>query len=139
MIILYNTFWFVGIVLGFPLIVLMMLVSEKRRKTFAYRLGIKTLPSEIVGKRDHYQKNRPLWVHALSVGEVLSAVALVKAFRASFSQHEIYFSVSTQTGFEIAKERLNSDVNAIFFFPYDFFFYVRHIVGALSPELVVIF
>ena len=74
--ILYNTLMLIGLVLGFPLIVPIVLTTEKRRKTLLQRLGLAGLPESIGQRRLHGARDRPIWVHALSVGEVISAVPL---------------------------------------------------------------
>jgi 3-deoxy-D-manno-octulosonic-acid transferase len=74
----------------------------------------------------------------LSVGEVLSAVPLVKALKNTKKNQSIFFSVSTRTGYEVASRRLTGIVDAIFFYPYDLPFSVRHVVKKIKPALVVI-
>ncbi len=138
MIFLYNIFWFVGVFLSVPLIIPLVLLSDKRRKTFPFRVGIKPLPIEISTRQNQYLETKTIWIHALSVGEVLSSVSLVKALRENFRHHKVFISVSTQTGFNIAQDQLNNEADVIFFFPYDFFFSVRHVTRKLNPDLVII-
>ena len=130
--------FFIAIVLGFPLIILLILVSDKRRKTVLQRLGIKRLPESIRENRVDGPENRPVWVHALSVGEVLSSIELVKGLRAGLKRRDIVFSVSTKTGFEIASKLLKEHVDSIFYFPYDLLISVKHIARQIDPGLVLI-
>ncbi|RZB29890.1 MAG: 3-deoxy-D-manno-octulosonic-acid transferase [Desulfobacteraceae bacterium Eth-SRB1] len=130
--------FFIAIVLGFPLIIPLVLVSHKRRKTVLQRLGIKRLPENIRKDRFNRPENRPVWVHALSVGEVLSSIELVKGLRADLNRRNIIFSVSTKTGFEIAGKLLKKHVDSIFYFPYDFLISVKHIARHVDPCLVLI-
>jgi len=129
--------WLVIIVLGAPVIASWILFSAKRRSTFLHRLGLKPLPAEIRVIRGRRSDRKVLWIHALSVGEVLSAAALVSALKKNFKDFELLFSVSTQTGFEIARGRLKGQVQAVFFFPYDLFFSVMRAVRTVNPYLVV--
>lgn len=138
MILLYNILMFTGIALGFPLIVPMVLASDKRRKTLLPRLGLAALPKGISEHRSHKPDSKPIWVHALSVGEVISAVPLVKGLSGCFRDRNIVFSVSTKTGIEIADKLLKDYVDAIFFFPYDLAFSVKHISAKVDPAIVVI-
>lgn len=130
--------FFIAIVLGFPLIIPLVLVSNKRRKTVLQRLGIKQLPESIRKNRFNRPENRSVWVHALSVGEVLSSIELVKGLNAGLNCQDIVFSVSTKTGFEIANKLLKEHVDSIFYFPYDFLISVKHIARQVDPGLVLI-
>ncbi len=133
MITLYNIILTIGISVGIPLIIPIILLSEKRRKTFLQRLGVKRLPENILFKRD-----KPVWVHALSVGEVLSSVPLVTKLKERFKDKRIVFSASTKTGFEIANKLFKKNVDSIFFFPFDLLFSVKYITGKIDPAIVII-
>ena len=133
MITLYNIILTIGITVGIPLIIPIVLLSEKRRKTFLQRLGVKRLPENILFKRD-----KPVWVHALSVGEVLSSVPLVTKLKERFKDKRIVFSASTKTGFEIANKLFKKNVDLIFFFPFDLLFSVKYIAGKIDPAIVII-
>jgi len=127
-----------GGLLGFPLIIFLVLVSEKRRKTFLYRLGLAASPLAPADPLLQPSEKRPVWIHALSVGEVHSAVALVKGLKRTCERKDLYFSVSTLTGFEVAEKQLKEDVGALFFFPYDLIFSVKQVVEKINPALVII-
>ncbi len=138
MLFLYNILFFIVMILGFPLIIPMVLISDKRRRTVLQRLGIARLPRELTRKRpDPFEKKR-VWIHALSVGEVLSSVPLVKGLKECFNAGDIVFSASTKTGFDIAKQNLTDTVHSIFYFPYDLTFSVKRIVRKIDPAVVVI-
>jgi len=133
MITLYNIILTIGITVGIPLIIPIIFLSEKRRKTFLQRLGVKRLPENILLKKD-----KPVWVHALSVGEVLSSVPLVMELKKRFKDKRIVFSASTKTGFEIANKLFKKNVDSIFFFPFDLLFSVKYITGKIDPAIVII-
>ncbi len=133
MITLYNIILTIGITVGIPLIIPIILLSEKRRKTFLRRLGVKRLPENILFKMD-----KPIWIHALSVGEVFSSVPLVMKLKERFSDKRIVFSASTKTGFEIANKLFKKNVDSIFFFPFDLLFSVKYITGKIDPAIVII-
>ena len=121
----------------FPIVTAIILSSYKRRNTFLPRLGITPGISALNQKKSYAQMDRPLWVHALSVGEVISVVPLVKRLRSSFQDKKIVFSASTKTGFEIANKLLRDDVNLISFFPYDFLLSVRIAAKKINPSIVI--
>ena len=124
--------------MGLPLIIPFVLATDKRRKTVLHRLGLMPLPKAISQNRSQKRDNRPIWIHALSVGEVLSAVPLVKELKSCFKHQDIVFSASTKTGFEIANNLLKENVDSIFFFPYDLLVSVKHIAAKVEPAIVII-
>ena len=138
MILLYNIFSFIAVTLGLPLIIPMILISDKHRKTVFRRLGLIRLPPKFVRLNFEKSKEKLVWVHALSVGEVLSAVPLVKMLNERSAEARIVFSASTKTGFDIANRYFTDEVEAVFYFPYDLAFSVKRIIRKIAPEVVVI-
>jgi 3-deoxy-D-manno-octulosonic-acid transferase len=138
MILLYNIVFFIIVTLGLPLIIPMVLISDKRRKTVFQRLGLIRLPPKFVRKGSKKSKKKRVWVHGLSVGEVLSAVPLIKMLNESSTAPCLVFSASTKTGYDIANRHLTGHVESIFYFPYDFAFSVNRITRKIAPEVVVI-
>lgn len=129
MILLYNIFIFIVLLIGFPLILLMAALSEKRRKTVLHRLTLIF--------HHNPSASNPIWIHALSVGEVLSAVPLVHAMTARVGRNRIVFSASTHTGFEIAEKLFRNHADTICYFPYDILFCVRRAIQRINPSLMV--
>ncbi len=135
---LYNILLYFLIAIGFPVILPMALSSEKRRKTILQRLGLVPLPPAVIRRKALLSEEKIVWVHALSVGEVLSAVTLVKRLKERSHTRNIVFSASTKTGFDIANQYLNDSVIGIFYFPYDLKFLVKHVAEKIAPAVVVI-
>ncbi|WP_373499009.1 3-deoxy-D-manno-octulosonic acid transferase [Desulfococcus sp.] len=133
--ILYNLALAVAALAGLPILLLLVLCSEKRRRTVLERLGLRGLPP---GRGKSGIDRRRIWVHALSVGEAASAVPLVRRLREHFPGHDIFFSASTRTGFLTARRLLKDAVRALFFFPYDLPFSVARVVRRVSPDIMVI-
>jgi 3-deoxy-D-manno-octulosonic-acid transferase len=80
---------------------------------------------------------KAIWVHAVSVGEVLAAIPLARALHERFPQFRILVSTTTQTGQQLARDRLDAST-PVFYFPLDFAFVVRRVLRAVQPALVVI-
>ena len=79
-----------------------------------------------------------IWLHAVSVGEVLSVVGLISRLRGAFPDSRVYVSVSTIAGKKLAMERLEKSVDGIFYAPLDFAFAVRRVLRATKPALVIV-
>src|SRR6201987_4638223 len=96
--------------------------------------------SERLGKvptRLGRQDQRPaIWIHAVSVGEVLAVKELILAMRSPFPDHRIFVSTTTNTGQRLARQHFGEE--NVFYFPLDFAFAVRPYLDRLRPQLVVL-
>jgi 3-deoxy-D-manno-octulosonic-acid transferase len=133
----YNLLWIFGCLLAIPWLLVSVIVSPKRRKTVLQRLGLAIAP-ELRNLKTSHSNPSPLWVHALSVGEVLSAVSLAGSLKQKYPDRPVVFSASTLTGYETARRLLQNDLDAVFYFPYDLIFSVRTVINRVHPGLVVI-
>jgi 3-deoxy-D-manno-octulosonic-acid transferase len=78
------------------------------------------------------------WFHAVSVGEVLSAVELVRRVRTTQPHAEIFVSVSTLAGREVADRRLAGLANGVFYAPLDYRSVIRRVLRRIRPAVVVV-
>jgi 3-deoxy-D-manno-octulosonic-acid transferase len=78
-----------------------------------------------------------IWLHAVSVGEALSGVALARRLKDAYPQRPLIVSTTTLTGHALAKERMPF-VDAVIYFPFDWAFCVRKVLDAVRPAIVVI-
>jgi 3-deoxy-D-manno-octulosonic-acid transferase len=129
---LYNVLW----LLAFPAIlgylVLQSLLTGKYRRNLGPRLGL--------GLRDRIKtiNRRVIWVHALSVGEVLSAVSLLYSLKNQFPEYELFFTTTSETGHQVARERMTS-LNCHFsYLPLDLWWIVRRTVKNIGASLFVL-
>ncbi len=121
-----------------PVILPLVLTSKKRRRTVLQRLALVGLP-ESEGACD--KKNgdeKPVWIHALSVGETIASVELLKKLRRDMPHAKLYFSTSTATGFDEASKALSGVVDRVFFYPYDFLFAVRKVLRRICPSAFIL-
>lgn len=107
-----------------------ILIDGKYQESWRYRMGLK-LPERLPG-------HRRIWLHALSVGEVLSAVPLAKAIKHKLPDCELVFSTATETGQKVARERLQQYVAHFYYLPHDFPWVVDAFVQRLNPEVFVL-
>jgi 3-deoxy-D-manno-octulosonic-acid transferase len=77
-----------------------------------------------------------IWIHAVSVGEALTARALVADLRQRYPGLRIFLSTTTLTGQQIARTRL-TDVDAVFFLPFDLPPFVNRTLRLVRPKLFI--
>ncbi|HXP07770.1 MAG TPA: 3-deoxy-D-manno-octulosonic acid transferase, partial [Acidobacteriaceae bacterium] len=128
--IIYTFALFMVLVFGLPYWLLMMATNGKYRDGLSERLGF------VPGRLREGDSRKTIWVHAVSVGEVLAASRLVNELSACAPQYRVLLSTTTQTGQRLARERTGS--NHTFYFPLDFPWIVRRYLRALDPVLLVL-
>jgi 3-deoxy-D-manno-octulosonic-acid transferase len=77
-----------------------------------------------------------IWVHAVSVGEVLAVSELVKKLKERFPGYRVCVSTTTATGQKLARKHFGED--RVFYFPLDLPFAIRPYLSALRPQLIVL-
>jgi 3-deoxy-D-manno-octulosonic-acid transferase len=121
--------------LGLPLIVVYFLLrgARDRRyfKSLPERLGFLPRPYRQTG-------HSAIWLHAVSVGEVLAAAALVRDLRAALGGAPVFVSASTLAGKAAAEEKLGDLVEGVFYAPVDYCFAVRRVLRTIRPRVVVV-
>jgi 3-deoxy-D-manno-octulosonic-acid transferase len=80
--------------------------------------------------------DQSIWIHAVSVGEALTARALVTDLKSRYPGLRIFLSTTTLTGQQVARTRL-PDVDAVFFFPIDWPPFVRRTLRLVRPRLFI--
>ena len=121
---LYHVAWTFIIIISSPLILLI-----KNQRLFE-RLGL-GLPPDCL-------KSKSIWIHALSVGEVISAIPLVKSLRREYPSRDIVFTVTTTQGMKIARNELEGEVEVFIPMPLDFWWSVRRIVNHIKPSIFLL-
>src|SRR5258708_33103006 len=84
----------------------------------------------------HQTASGAIWLHAVSVGEVLSSIELLKRLRAEIPSAPLFVYVGTLAGRGIADEKLRPLVDAICLPPLDFVFVIRRVLRRLRPSVV---
>ncbi len=102
-----------------------------------YRTGFRERIGQVPGRlRASEPGRRVIWVHAVSVGEVLAVSGLIEAIKRGFPRHRVVVTTTTDTGQQMARKRFGEE--NVFYFPLDFAFAIRPYMKALRPELVVL-
>ena len=79
-----------------------------------------------------------IWFHAVSVGEVLSAVELIRVLRRDRPYTRCYVSTTTLAGRAIADQKIAGLADGIFFAPLDYRSLVKRVLRRLRPSVVVV-
>ncbi|HEY6413415.1 MAG TPA: 3-deoxy-D-manno-octulosonic acid transferase [Edaphobacter sp.] len=127
----YSALLLAALVVGAPYWMLRMATSGRYREGLAGRLGL--IPDGLqaaVGGR------RVVWIHAVSVGEVMAAMHLVRELRTALPGWVIAVSTTTATGQQLVRERLSE--SPVFYLPLDFAFVIRRYLRVLHPSLLIL-
>ena len=130
MFVLYSFALLLVLVLGSPYWLFRMATSGKYREGLSERLGF------IPARLRRTESAPVIWLHAVSVGEVLAASSLIAQLSARADGYRVVVSTTTRTGQKIARDRFGAE--NVFYFPLDFAFAVRSWLRALRPSLVVL-
>ena len=101
-----------------------------------YRAGLRQRLGRVPPNLNVDPPTPTIWVHAVSVGEVVASSAVVEALQQKFPGHRVVVSTTTDTGQKLAVRRFG--MANVFYFPLDFAFAIRPYMAALRPELVVV-
>src|ERR1700737_355864 len=128
MYLLYSALLAAGLVFGLPYWMLRWRRHGKYGEGLGERLG--NVPPRLQGKPEP-----AIWVHAVSVGEVLAVSGLVGELR-RLSPYRVVVSTTTATAQKLARKRFGEET--VFYFPLDLGFAIRPYLSALQPELIVV-
>lgn len=129
---LYDLFLHISIIVLLPYFLFKMAVKGKYRQGLMERFGVIR-----ADKINRLRGERPIWFHAVSVGETKAVVPLVKRLREEHPEIKIVFSTVTDTGNSIAMKNLPW-VDVIIFFPLDLSWVVRRVVRNLKPRVFIV-
>src|SRR5580765_44562 len=115
--------------LSLPWWVFQMLRLGKYRAGLLERLGF--VPARLKDARPGC-----IWVHAVSVGEVLAVSRLVAELQQDQPDRQVFVSTTTATGQNLARQRFGE--TRVFFMPLDFGFAVRSYLKALKPRVLIL-
>lgn len=125
----YNLALLAALLAGAPWWLWRMATTHKYREGLRERLG--KVPSGL--RHD----GRPLlWLHAVSVGEVLAVSRLVGELDRAFPGHRLVVSTTTRTGQSLARERFGAQ--RVFYCPLDLPWAVRAYLRALRPQMLIL-
>jgi 3-deoxy-D-manno-octulosonic-acid transferase len=124
---IYNIILAILSVVFAPLACAALLSRKKYRAGFLEKCGL---------LKPRAGAGRPIWVHAVSVGEVMAAVPLIKKIKQHFPDVPLVVSTITETGNQTAHRNLKQ-ADRIIYFPFDYPFIVRRVARAVNPLVFI--
>jgi len=124
MFILYDLIFLIFTLIYLPI----YLCKGKFHRGFLARLGI--LPKDL-------DLGRPIWMHAVSLGEAISIRGLVEELRRAYPHKKFVLSTVTATGNKIARE-IAQPGDFVTYLPLDFSFTVKKVINKINPGLFII-
>ena len=128
MYLLYSVLSVVALVIASPFLAYQAVRHRKYVRSLRQRLGYLPLSFNIDG-------DESIWIHAVSVGETLTARALIGELKTRYPGLKLFLSTTTMTGHEVA--RALTDIDGVFYFPLDWGFTVRRTLDVVRPRLFV--
>lgn len=125
----YSLLTLVVFVVVSPYFVYQALRYKKYIGSLRQRLGFLPISFNVDG-------DASIWIHAVSVGEALTARALAADLRARYPRLRLFLSTTTIAGQQVAKKNLQ-DIDAVFYFPFDWTFIVRRTLKLVKPRLFI--
>jgi 3-deoxy-D-manno-octulosonic-acid transferase len=126
---LYTCFSVVAFVTLAPYFAYQALRYRKYISNLGQRLGYLPLSFNLDGEES-------IWIHAVSVGEALTVRALLADLKARYPRHKLFLSTTTMAGQQVARRNLQQ-LDAVFYFPFDWAFIVRRTLRIVNPSLFV--
>jgi len=126
---LYSILVLVVAVIASPWFIYQALRYKKYVGSLGQRMGYLPLSFNMDG-------DESIWVHAVSVGEVLTARPLISDLKRRYPNLRMFLSTTTMAGQQLARRNV-PDVDAVFYFPFDFAFVVRRTLDLVRPKLFI--
>lgn len=125
----YSLLAVAGLLLGAPWFLYQALRHRRYIGSLRQRLGRLPVSFNLDGEPS-------IWIHAVSVGEVLAARPVVTALRERHPELRVFLSTTTLAGQQLARRQVQ-EADGVFFFPFDFARVVRRVLDVVRPRLFV--
>jgi 3-deoxy-D-manno-octulosonic-acid transferase len=129
---IYNLLWPIGLLLFLPRYLVKMFRRGGYREKFGQRFGIydRHLCARLYWKK-------PIWLHAVSVGEVTIALKLSRQIRALKPDQHFVLTTTTTTGFAFANKNAPDWID-VMYSPLDFWPIMRRAFESIRPTTIVL-
>lgn len=129
MYVLYSVLSFAVFLAVSPYVAYQAIRHKKYIGSLGQRLGYLPVSFNLDG-------DESIWVHAVSVGEVLIARTLIPELRRRYPRLKLFLSTTTLSGQQLARRDVR-DVDAVFYFPFDWRFTAKRTLNLVRPRLFV--
>jgi 3-deoxy-D-manno-octulosonic-acid transferase len=126
---LYSVLVLIVAVLASPWFIYQALRYKKYVGSLGQRMGYLPVSFNMDG-------DESIWIHAVSVGEVLTARPLISDLKRRYPNLRMFLSTTTMAGQQLARRSVQ-DVDAVFYFPFDFAFVIRRTLDLVRPKLFI--
>src|SRR5580765_8607255 len=126
---IYSFVTLVAFLIASPYFVYQALRYKKYVGSLRQRLGYLPIGLNVDG-------DESIWIHAVSVGEALTARALVADLKARYPRLRLYLSTTTIAGQQVAKKNI-TQIDGLFYFPFDWAFIVRRTLSIVKPRVFI--
>jgi len=129
-------YWLYSVLLAAALVVTLPYWLMQMSRHGKYRAGLRERMGRVPARLTAHGGKPTIWVHAVSVGEVMAVSYLISELRSRFRQYRIVVSTTTDTGQKLARKYFGEE--DVFYFPMDFGFAIRPYLQLLQPKLVIV-
>jgi 3-deoxy-D-manno-octulosonic-acid transferase len=129
MYLLYSILTLVVFVVVSPYFLYQAIRYKKYIGSLRERLGFLPISFNIDG-------DESIWIHAVSVGEALTARALAADLKARYPRLRLFLSTTTIAGQQVARRSL-SHLDGVFYFPFDWTLTSTRTLNLVKPRLFV--
>jgi 3-deoxy-D-manno-octulosonic-acid transferase len=139
---LYNVGLLLALIVSAPWWLWQMATTRKYRKGLGERLGripagrLSCLKPDSEQRLDAADARPVIWLHAVSVGEVLAVSRLVAELDSALPEFQLLISTTTRTGQALARERFGA--GRVFYCPLDLPWAVRAYLNVLKPVMLIL-
>ncbi|MBU1862140.1 MAG: 3-deoxy-D-manno-octulosonic acid transferase [Candidatus Omnitrophica bacterium] len=132
MFLLYDVIFIVFMIFYLPIFFVKLQQAENKKRLLLDRFGFFSTQF-----KEKVSQKKIIWIHAVSVGEVLAAQNFLQQLSNAVSGYQIVFSTVTPTGNRIAKKIIENKAE-VFYLPLDVSWITNRVVRFLKPQLIIL-
>jgi len=132
---IYDVLFIIFLMFSLPSVLYQLIFKGKYRQSLKMRMGL--MPRELWQRLKDNKDKKVIWLHAVSVGEMIAASSLLPGIRETFPGYRLVISTTTETGQAIACQKA-AEGEEVFYFPLDLSFIARRFIRHINPAVFLI-